>query len=171
MNIEFPSLDPKIRFGSAIISLIFFLILIFYAIILSWTIECTDIDEVIVIPEGSSVHHAAKLIEMQGCFTGNDITIFKLAMAITLNNKKVIPGRYNFKGIASIGDLLNLITSSSQHRVKVTLLEGWTIEQIADKLNEKLQIDTYRFISLCNDYNFISSLNINAPSAEGFLLK
>ena len=53
--------------------------------------------------------------------------------------------------------------------MRVTLIEGWTLEQFADELKKKLEIDSYKFLRLCRDYNFTHSLGIDAPSLEGFL--
>ena len=169
MELEIRSLDPKIRWGGAITSLLLFCILIFYTIVLSWDISCIDSDQIMVIPKGSSVNKAIHLIKENGCLSDSDVNLLKLAMTATLKNGKVIPGRYTFKGILTIGDMVTLITTSSKERKKVTLLEGWSVEQIADELNKKLHIDTYRFISLSKDFNFLNSLNVDAPSLEGFL--
>ena len=43
------------------------------------------------------------------------------------------------------------------------------MERYADELNEKLQLNKNKFLKLCRDYNFASSLGIDAPSLEGFL--
>jgi UPF0755 protein len=86
-----------------------------------------------------------------------------------MKNRRIIPGRYNVKGISSIGQLVKMITSQSSDRVKITLIEGWPIERYAEVLNKELKIDTYEFLRLCKDYNFIHSLGIDAPSLEGFL--
>ena len=169
MELEIRSLDPKIRWGGAITSLLLFCILIFYTIILSWDISCNDSDQIMVIPKGSSVNKAIHIMQQNGCLSDSDVNLLKLAMTATFKNGKVIPGRYTFKGVLTIGDMVTLITTSSKERKKVTLLEGWSVEQIADELNKKLHIDTYRFISLSKDFNFLNSLNVDAPSLEGFL--
>ncbi len=169
MELEFCSLNPKIRWGGAIASLLLFCILIFYTIILSWEITCADSEHIVSIPQGASVNRTIQLIQENSCLSDSDVRVLKLAMTVTLRNGKVIPGRYTFKGISTIGNMVNLITTSSRERKKVTLLEGWTVEEIADELSRKLQIDTYKFISLCKDFNFVHSLNIDAPSIEGFL--
>jgi len=169
MEIEFRSLNPKIRWGGAIASFLLFSSLIFYTIILSWNITCSGTEKIVAIPKGASVHQTIQLIQKNGCLSDLDVSILKLAMTVTLRNGNVIPGRYTFKGISTIGNMVNLITTSSRDRKKVTLLEGWTVEQIADELHRRLQIDTYKFISLCKDFNFVHSLNIDSPSIEGFL--
>jgi UPF0755 protein len=169
MDRDIQSLHPTARWVGAIASMLLFTILVFYTIILSWRITCNNNDEIVIIPKGASVSYTVNIIQKAGCMTSRDAHIFKLAMSATFRNGKLIPGRYTFKGISSIGEMVNLVTTSSKERIKVTLLEGWTIEEIADELNRKLKIDTFKFISLCKDFNFVHSLNIDAPSIEGFL--
>tara|TARA_B100000029_G_C17489069_1_gene928416 strand:+ start:43 stop:801 length:759 start_codon:yes stop_codon:yes gene_type:complete len=80
-----------------------------------------------------------------------------------------MPGRYTFKGIHNVGQLVKMLTSQSSDRIKLTFIEGWSIENYADYLKDKLDLDTYIFLDLCNDVNFLHALGIDAPSAEGFL--
>ena len=169
MEYGFRSFHPSIRWVSLFVSLGLFTFLLFYTVILSCDVNCADPEEIIIIPKGASVHYTANILHSQQCLSLADMSTFKLAMQATFNEGNIIPGRYNLKGIVTIGDLINLITTPSRDRVKVTLLEGWTIEEIADELNRTLEIDTFKFISLCKDYNFVHSLNIDAPSIEGFL--
>ena len=143
------------------------LVLILYSVILSWKIECKDPENLITIPKGSSAGAVARLLKSESCL-GNE-SIFKLALTLTMKNRRIIPGRYNFKGISSIRQVVKMITSQSKDRVKVTLIEGWTINQFAEELKQKLKIDSYEFLRLCKDFNFIHSMGIDAPSLEGFL--
>ena len=96
-------------------------------------------------------------------------SIFMIALTLTMKNRQIRSGRYNLRGISSIGQLVNVITSQSSDRVKVTLIEGWTLEHFASELQKKLEIDSNKFLRLCRDYNFTHSLGIDAPSLEGFL--
>ncbi len=139
----------------------------FYTIILSWDIDCDNPSSVVTIPKGASVVEVAEILKNSTCISNK--TVFKVAMQITFNDKNIIPGRYTFKGISEMQNLIKLITTPNKHRVKITLLEGWTLEQIADELKLKLNINLFKFISLCHDYNFVHSLGIDAPSLEGFL--
>ena len=143
------------------------LVLILYSVILNWKIDCEDPGSLITIPKGSSAGAVARLLKSESCLENE--SIFKLALTLTMKNRRIIPGRYNFKGISSIRQVVKMITSQSKDRVKVTLIEGWTINQFAEELKQKLKIDSYEFIRLCKDFNFIHSLGIDAPSLEGFL--
>jgi UPF0755 protein len=160
-------IDYRIKLVSGIAILFTIVLLIFYSTILNWAIVCKETDELVIIPKGSSAKLVSSLLRQQMCFKNE--TIFKLALTLKMKNRKIIPGRYNLKGISSIGQLVDMITSQSSDRIKVTLIEGWTTDQIAEELSKKLKIDTYKFLQLCKDFNFINSLGIDAPSLEGFL--
>ncbi len=141
--------------------------LAFYSIVLSWEIDCKHPESPITIPRGASATAVAQLLKQESCLENTGI--FKLALSMTMKNRSIRSGRYNLKGISSIGQLVRVISSQSTDRVKITLVEGWTVEQYAAKLKEKLQIDSFEFMRLNQDYDFIHSLNIDAPSLEGFL--
>ena len=138
-----------------------------YSIILSWDIHCQNPGRLITIPKGSSAHLVATLLKQESCL--ENISIFKFALTITMKSRRIRSGRYNLKGISSIGQLIDVITSHSSDRVRITLIEGWSIDKFADELKNKLEIDSYKFLRLCRDYNFTHSFGIDAPSLEGFL--
>ena len=160
-------IHSNIKIGLGIALIILIGILSVYSIILSWNINCQNPNRLITIPKGASAQSVASLLKEESCL--QNVAIFKLALMITMNNRRIIPGRYNFKGISSIGQLVNMITSQSSDRIRVTLIEGWTMDQFVDELNKQLEIDSYKFLRLCRDYNFTHSLDIDAPSLEGFL--
>ncbi len=146
---------------------LFAISLALYSIILSWEIDCEHPERSITIPKGASAAAVAELLKQESCL--DNTGIFKLALTLTMKNRSIRAGRYNLKGISSMGQLVKIIASQSADRVKVTMLEGWTVEQFASELKDRLQIDIIEFLRLCNDYDFINGLNIEAPSLEGFL--
>ena len=157
----------NMKLGGGIAIVLFICILSVYSIILSWDIHCLDPDRLITIAKGSSAQSVATLLKEESCLQNE--TIFKLALTLTMKNKKIRSGRYNLKGIVTIGQLVDVITSQSSDRVKVTLIEGWSLGHFSDELKKKLDIDSHKFLRLCRDYNFTHSFGIDAPSLEGFL--
>ena len=124
-------------------------------------------DDLVVIKKGSTMKDVINLFNKNNC-DYNEL-FFSFSMRLTGNHRKIKTGRYNFNGINNLGSLIRVITTESSEKVKVTLIEGWRIDQIADKISEELGINEETFLSLCNNYNFLHSLGIKSMSLEGFL--
>ena len=149
--------------------ILFFLINIFlaYFVVYNWPLNC-NFDTPIVIPKGSSLHNVISTLEDNTCYQDNGL--LKTLMVASGNDKNIIPGRYDLGDIKTIGHLIKKITQNTKELEKMTVLEGWTLYQTSRKIHEILEIDTLEFISLCNDKNFIASLNIGSPkNLEGYL--
>ena len=136
-------IHSNIKIGIGLTLTVLIVFLSFYSLILGWNIQCQKPDHLITIPKGASAQSVARLLKEESCL--QNMGIFKLALTLTMKSRNIIPGRYNFKGISSIGQLVDMITSQSSDRVKVTLIEGWTMEHFADELKKKLEIDRYKF--------------------------
>ena len=128
-------IDYKIKIGGGITFLILIATLLFYSIVLGWKIDCAKPSELIAIPKGASAQSVAVLLKENSCLQNE--FMFKLALTLTMKNRRIIPGRYNVKGISSIGQLVKMITSQSSDRVKMTFVEGWSIERYAEALNKE----------------------------------
>tara|TARA_Y100001968_G_scaffold63443_2_gene54208 strand:- start:186 stop:1211 length:1026 start_codon:yes stop_codon:yes gene_type:complete len=124
-------------------------------------------DDLVIIKKGSSMYDVIQLLNKNNC-EYNEL-FFSFSMRLTGNHRKIKTGRYNFNGINNLGSLIRVITTESSEKIKVTLIEGWTIDEIVNEINQKLGINTNIFIELCNNHNFIHSLGIKSLSLEGFL--
>ena len=143
-------------------------IIIFYILLSFIDIECESNDSILIIPEGSSVSSVANLLYEKGCFSKNDIRIFKIIMKLTFREDNIYAGRYDLTGIDRLRDLINMITSVSGYKVKLTFIEGWGVEKYASKLQNQIGIDSSKFVSRCRS-DYIKEFGIDAPSCEGFL--
>ena len=52
---------------------------------------------------------------------------------------------------------------------KITILEGWTINDIANELDKKLKINKKKFLRLCHDKKRVKLFNLQGNSFEGYL--
>ena len=147
--------------------LVVFIALAGYLILYNWPIQC-QMNNDLVIPRGASLPKVIQILENTTCFEDNGA--LKFLMIVTGNDKEVRPGRYNLENIRSLGQLMTAVTTNSKDMTKITILEGWTIHQTSRRMHEVLKLDTLEFISLCNDRDFIKSLNIGDPkNLEGYL--
>lgn len=167
MTTENSTFIPKIK--AITFGCIFILVLVIgsYVSIISSEFYCPNPDEIIVIEKGSTLRKVVNVLNKNGCIFNR--RYFSTAMRITGKDHNIKFGRYTFKGINNIGELIRLITTDSSERVRVTIIEGWTIEQITLEIGNKLHIDKPKFSKLCRDFNFLHSIGVDGPSLEGFL--
>ena len=84
-------------------------------------------------------------------------------------DRSIIPGEYEFTGGMAPVDVLDKITKGEIVQYAVTIPEGYSIEQIADILQEKGLVNKDEFIQLTQDTNFLAKLNFQADDLEGYL--
>ena len=119
------------------------------------------------IPKGESLSYVIDELEKHECFS--NLMTFKYIMIIMNKDKGIKPGTYNLADANSLSEFIELITSPSKELRNITILEGWDINQINQKFYKMFNIDTVKFKSLCYDQEFMSTLEIQAPSLEGYL--
>ena len=113
-NLEF---IKKYKISIIIGMLMLFFCMSFYLFILNHKVKCNNVEEFVIISRGSSASSIGTLLQDNECF--EDINIFKLALKITMNSKKIRPGRYDFKGVSSMRQLIDTITSHPGDIIKV----------------------------------------------------
>lgn len=119
------------------------------------------------IERGASPHAIADTLVRNGLLENKED--FLLAVKIFRQHKNLRAGYYKIKKGLSPVDLMKIIAKGETARIKVTIPEGYTSFQIASILQEKLGIDSLKFISLVHDSNFCRELNVEANSLEGYL--
>jgi UPF0755 protein len=83
---------------------------------------------------------------------------------------KIQAGEYQFEGPASTLAILERLTRGDVFLHQITLPEGWTLRQVAERLATEGLIDRFSFLQRAQDPDFvIELLGIHAPSLEGFL--
>ena len=95
---------------------------------------------------------------------------FVLASKLLSIDRNLKPGNYNLADIKNMQQLLMRLTIADRDYIKVTIPEGWTIEQISNFLEEKKLVNANKFNLLCNNHLFIKSLGFERlNSLEGYL--
>ncbi len=82
--------------------------------------------------------------------------------------RKLQAGVYEIPPGAEIDDILNILSEGKQDVVRITIPEGFTVEQIADRLaeNEELGIDREEFLKAVQKKEYNYSFVQNIPSNE-----
>ena len=148
--------------------IILFGTILFYSLILSWKINCDHVSDSITIEKGYSVHDVSLILENNLCL---NTLIFKIAMKITFNEKNIKYGRYDLKSLNNVRDLVQVFTSISKERNRITIFEGLRMQEIALILNKKMNIDIEKFLSMSYDRSFIKTLGFDdsVNNLEGYL--
>tara|TARA_Y100001970_G_scaffold287930_1_gene413833 strand:+ start:400 stop:1437 length:1038 start_codon:yes stop_codon:yes gene_type:complete len=144
-------------------------IIFFYILMLSYRVGCSSYDSVIHIPKGSSLTKTAEILQTSGCLSEFESKFFIFVAKICFKQNDIHHGKYTLSGIATIGELLSIVTTPSKNMVKITVIEGWDVERIADEVRLKLNIDRDKFIKISKDVLVAKRLGINAPNLEGYL--
>ncbi len=94
---------------------------------------------------------------------------FTLLGRVQRVDRNIIPGEYELDAGMQPTELLHKLVKGEVYQYAITIPEGYTVAQIADILDQKrlaLKQDIFR---LSHDPVFIQSLNIQAPTLEGYL--
>lgn len=124
------------------------------------------------IESGSSVNAISQKLVRSGLI--KNANIFKIYTKFSGKDKKIKSGIYKIKGGLNLIQIVDFISSNNQeiyyYPNKISIPEGLTIEQIADKLVESKIASKEEVLACFNDKSFIKKeLGINAPSLEGFI--
>lgn len=119
------------------------------------------------IRRGSSFREATEVLYEQGLVT--DRGLFTLLAYGTGLHKRIKPGYYEFQGRLSMWDVYKILRARRIVERKVLVVEGSTLSDIRRKLLSLGLINGPEFDRLVRDPAFMSSLEIHAPSLEGYL--
>ena len=138
-----------------------------YLLILYWP-QDSRLDRVkIQIPKGATLEEISHIFLKEGIIS-NEKT-FTLATRLVGHNKNIPAGTFPIRATGNNHSIIKQIIHGSPEVVKVTLLEGWTTEQVTNRLSELLKISEKRLLMLCNDDQFVKKLGLQSVSMTGYL--
>ncbi|NCO68108.1 MAG: endolytic transglycosylase MltG [Nitrospirae bacterium CG_4_10_14_0_8_um_filter_41_23] len=121
----------------------------------------------IEVPKGATFKQAVQILYNQKLI--RDKNIFLLMGRLTGADKKIRAGYYSITGSLSPLNIFKMLKSGQIIEYEITVLEGDSLREIAEKLSGKGIINIEDFIRLSSDEDFLSSYNIEAPTFEGYL--
>jgi UPF0755 protein len=120
------------------------------------------------IAPGAGLHTVSVELQRNGLI--RNAMFFEALAILKGSHRRIQAGEYRFEAPASPGSILDRLTKGDVFLHQVTLLEGWTVNQVAGHLAEEGLIDEETFIQKAHDRQFIIEiLGFDAPSLEGFL--
>lgn len=152
------------------VAIVFFAYFLFFALYI--TIELTkpinvSEDTEVYIPKGTSFSSIAKIFKEKGIIKNE--TIFILIGRIYGIEKKARAGYYLFTKEMTVLDVIKKLLQGKILEYTVTVVEGDSLYEIADKLSKINPDFKNQLFELAYDKAFLKSLKIDAPSLEGYL--
>ena len=118
------------------------------------------------VPEGVTYTQGIHILKTEGII--KDTFVFLLLGRITMTDKKLRAGYYNLNASMSPWEIFNYLRKGRIIQYAITIPEGSTLDDIKAKLTAAKLIDEEAW-KLVKEKSFISSLEIKAPSLEGYL--
>ncbi len=95
--------------------------------------------------------------------------MFRWAVQIMGKEKEIPVGTFQLVDTQSNYDIIKQLVYGSPELIKVRLLEGWSVKQIAAYLNEVMGFEPDEILNISKDYRFLKKHNIKASTIEGYL--
>lgn len=133
----------------------------------------TTTDKVsVVVTEGESLFNVIKDLENRELI--KNAYIIKLYIKGKKFNTNIKPGKYEIDENTSVEKLIEILNSGTEDKnlVKITIPEGYDIEDIAEVLDKNDIISKEEFIKSCKSYKLPEYIKVNSKAKyalEGFL--
>lgn len=122
---------------------------------------------VVNVAAGDSLSEVARNLQDAGVIRSADG--FKLLAWLRGDARRIKAGPYDFGGAATPGRVLDRLVAGDVRRQRLTIPEGFSLREIASRLEEEGVGRADTFLHLAYDPGFIASLGIDSPSLEGYL--
>jgi len=121
----------------------------------------------IEIPKGATFRQAVEIFSKERLI--RDKIPFLFIGRISGLDRKIRAGYYSIYGSMSPLDILKMLKKGQIIEYEITVLEGDSLREVAEKLSEKRIINIKDFMQLSSDEDFLALYNIDAPTLEGYL--
>lgn len=122
---------------------------------------------IFVVPEGASFSSIARQLESQGIVSSS--FNMKLLARLRRDTLRVQAGEYNFAAPSRPGRVLDRLVAGDMYRLRLTIPEGLTLQQIGQRLKHLGYQDHVGFLEAAQNEETIKQLGIEAGSLEGYL--
>jgi len=95
--------------------------------------------------------------------------MFQWAVQIMGKEKEIPVGTFRLVNAKSNYDIIDQLVYGSPERKKIRVLEGWSVNQIADHLNDVMGFNREEIIDIANDHRMLRKHGIKGTSMEGYL--
>ena len=121
----------------------------------------------ISIPRGSGVRTIKTILGRNGIIR-DDIRFLIMARFVK-EARQLKAGEFQIPLGMTPLEVVRFLATAKPVQYRVTIPEGWTMQQIARAFAQDGWVDEKHFLQLCRDSSFVNSLDIAADSLEGYL--
>ncbi|MEW6571528.1 MAG: endolytic transglycosylase MltG [Nitrospirota bacterium] len=147
--------------GSAIVLLIYLCI----QLLMPLPIGNRNIE--IEIPKGATFRQVIDILSKEEILT--DKNLFLVLGRLTGMDRKIRAGYYSIYGSMNLLDLFRIFRRGQIIEYEITIVEGDSLTEIANKMSEKRIVSEKDFWRLASDKDFLFLYDIGAPTFEGYL--
>ena len=127
-------------------------------------------EEIVEVAEGDSFYGILDKLSEEGKIKNKFLV--KLYLKICGIKPEVLEGTYKLNKSMTLNEFVNLLTDSNKDKVYITIPEGYTIDDIAENLEENNICNSKEFIDSVKNYElpkYISNNPNKRYNLEGFL--
>jgi len=133
-------------FLTTILAAVFIVLRLYQGFLLSPLNDNDSRQRQFIIPKGQSVMEVAKRLEGEGFIrSANAFTIL-----VRISGKHIQAGEFELSSSMSAEEILEEVVAGKAER-RVTLLEGWRVEEMAEKLEQELGIKKEDFVKTAKE--------------------
>lgn len=122
------------------------------------------------VPPSASTAQIAVLLKESGVI--KNASAFRLYTRMQGVDGKLKPGRYSLHTTMPVSAIIGALVEGPQNWVKVTIPEGYTLQQIGELLENKgvvPQKDFYKSLTKPRDFDFLKGVPLAQVGLEGYL--
>ena len=92
-----------------------------------------------------------------------------MAVKIIGHEKNIPAGTYMLRNARSNRGIIQQLIYGAPSLKNVTVLEGWTMYNVAEVLDQKIGVNKKKFLQLCRDQQLVKLFELDGNSFEGYL--
>lgn len=135
------------------------------------TVNGAGVDKKIIVPNGANSVQIGQILDNEGVI--QNAVVFRIYVSLNQFGNKLKAGEYEFNSHMSTQEVVDRLVKGETITESFTIPEGFTVKQIADKLEQKGLINRERFMDLVDHgdfkYDFLKDVPAGANRLEGYL--
>ena len=136
-------------------------------LILFWPQPNSSSVSKVTVRSGSTLNVISKQLFEKKIISNKQM--FRWAVQIMGKEKEIPIGTFRLVDTQSNYDIIKQLVYGSPELKKVRLLEGWSVKQIAEHLNDVMGFEIDEILDIGRDHRFLRKHDIKASTIEGYL--